>query len=171
MSTPEQSYRVGTKSLLDSSFGLSCLAGLEQYSTEVELPDNSDRLLQVLDQLPVKFIPSSFSNNDSRIWDHQSSYAELACKQDWGSLHNSCTELWSSGHQLQSHADLGAVLGFMPNGSAYSNLVERHHSLMLAQGNLNNDILGTTDVSFFGSCLALDNITEAPMLSSDGITW
>ncbi|XP_066322041.1 uncharacterized protein [Miscanthus floridulus] len=171
MSTPEQSYRVGAKSLLDSSFGLSCLAGLEQYSTEVELPDNSDRLLQVLDQLPVKFIPSSFSNDNSRIWDHQSSYAEPACKQDWGSLHDSSTELWSSGHQLQSHADSGAVLGFMPNGSAYSNLVERHHSLMLAQGNLNNDILGTTDVSFFGSCLALDNITEAPMLSSNGITW
>lgn len=169
MSTPEQSYKVGAKSLLDSSFGISCLAGLEQYSTEVELPDNSDRLLQVLDQLPVKFIPSSFANDNSRIWDHQSLYAEPACKQDLGSLHDSST--WPSVHQLQSHADSGAVFGFMPNGSAYSNLVERHHSLMLAQGNLNSDILGTNDVSFFGSCLALDNITEAPMLSSDGITW
>lgn len=166
MSTPEQSYKVGAKGLLDSSFGLSCLAGLEEYSTDAELPDDSDRFLQVLDQLPVKFISSGFSNNDSRIWDHRSSNAEPPFNQDWGT-----TQPWSSVHQLQPHSDSGTVLGFMPNGSAYSDLVERHHSLMLVQGNLSTDVLGATDLSFFGSCSSLDNITEAPTLSSDGITW
>jgi hypothetical protein len=194
-------YEHGTKSLHDSAAGVSCLAGLEEkYSREVELSDNSDKLLQVLDQLPVKFTPSSFYNEEPRIQDDHlpryisscppedsssilpldaidgglnslSSYSAHPCKPDWNSLNDSSTELGSSVHQLQSHANLGAVLGFMPNASAYSDLVEGQRSLMLVQGDLNNDILGTTDLSFFGSCSALDNIREALMLSSDGITW
>lgn len=196
----EHPYELGAKSLHDSAIGVSCLAGLEEkYSREVELSDDSDRLLQVLDQLPVKFTPSSFSNDEFRIRDDHllryitscpqednssilsldandsglnslSSYSAQPCKPDWNSLHDSSTELWSSVHRLQSHADWGPMLGFMPNGNAYSDLVEGHHSLMLVQDNLKNDILGTTDLSFFGSCSALDNIREAPMLSSDGIT-
>ncbi|OEL27545.1 hypothetical protein BAE44_0011436, partial [Dichanthelium oligosanthes] len=198
-STSERPYELGPKSLHDSAVGVSCLAGLEEkYCREVELSDNSDRLLQVLDQLPVKFTPSSFSKDKSRIQDDHllryitscppevsssilpldasdsglnslSSYSTQPCKPDWNSLNDSSTELWSSVYQLQSHANLGAILGFMPNGSAYSDLVEGQHSLMLVQGNLNNDILGTTDLSFFGSCSALDNIGEAPMLASNGI--
>ncbi|WVZ74589.1 hypothetical protein U9M48_022753 [Paspalum notatum var. saurae] len=171
MSTPEHSYEIGAKSLLDSAFGASCLAGhKDKYCTEVELSDNSDRLIRLLDQLPVKFIPSSSSDIESRIWDHQSSYAEPSCKQDWSSVHDSSTELWSSVHQLQCHADLGTVLGFMPNGSAYKDLVEGHHSLRLVQGDPHNDVLGATDLSMFGSCSALDDIRETPMLSCDFIT-
>jgi len=200
-STSEHPYELGAKSLHDSAVGVSCLAGLEEkYSREVELSDNSDKLLQVLDQLPVKFTPLSFYNEEPRIRDDHllrsiiscppedrssilpldandgglnslSSYSAHPCKPDWNSLNDSSTELWSSVNQLQSHANLGAVLGFMPNGSAYSDLVEGQHSLMLVQGNLKNDNLGTTDQSFFGSCSALDNIREALMLSSDGITW
>uniref|UniRef100_A0A0A9GW62 Uncharacterized protein n=1 Tax=Arundo donax TaxID=35708 RepID=A0A0A9GW62_ARUDO len=56
------------------------------------------------------------------------------------------------------------MLGFMSNGSAYSDL-GGHHSLTLLQGNLNNVVLGTTDISFFGSCSATDNIRKAPVLS------
>ncbi|KAJ1255382.1 hypothetical protein BS78_K248000 [Paspalum vaginatum] len=173
LSTPEHLYEIGAKSLLDSAFGASWLSGLkEKYCTEVELCDDSDRLNRVLDQLPMKFIPSSSSNIESRIWDHRPSYAEPSCKQDWSSVHDSSTELWSSVHQLQCHADLGTVLGFMPNGGLYKYLVEGHHSLRLVQGDPHNDVLGATDLSMFGSCSALDNIREAPMLSScDGITW
>ncbi|KAL6633982.1 hypothetical protein ACP70R_026653 [Stipagrostis hirtigluma subsp. patula] len=197
-STPEHPYELGSKSLHDSAVGISCLAGLEEkYSAEIELTDNSDRLVQVLDQLPVKFIHSSFSNDKPGIWDHhhlryiaschpedsgsilsldandrglkfRSSYSEHPVKQDWDSLHDSCTELWSSVHPLQSHANLEAVFGFKSTESAFSDL---DHSLMLFQGNLNNDVLDTTDLSFFGSCSATDNIKEAPMLAADRITW
>ncbi|CAN6279202.1 unnamed protein product [Urochloa humidicola] len=195
-SNSEHPYELGAESLHDSAVGISCLPELEEkYSREIELSDNSDRLLQVLDQLNVKFTPSSFSNNEFRIRDDHllryitsctpednSSILPLdandsglnsvhPCKPDWNSLHGSSTELWSSVHQLQSHADWRAMLGFLPKGNTYNDLVEGHHSLMLVQGNLKNDILGTTDLSFFGSRSALDNIREAPMLSSDGITW
>lgn len=196
----EHPYELGVKSLHDSAIGVSCLAGLEEiYSREVELSDNSDRLLQVLDQLPVTFTPSSFSNNEFRIQDDHllryitscpqednisilpldandsglnslSSYSAQPCNPDWNSLHDSSPELWSSVHQFQPHSDWGPMLGLMPNGNAYSDLVEGHHSLMLVQGNLKDDILGTTDLSFFGSS-ALDTIWEAPMLPSDGVTW
>ncbi|XP_062222753.1 uncharacterized protein LOC133921762 [Phragmites australis] len=198
-STPEHPYELGPKRLHDSAVGVSCLFGLEEkYSREVELSDNCDGLLQVLDQLPMKLAHSCFSNDKSGIWDNHhlryitscplkdisstlcldandcglnslSSYSEHPCKQDWNSLHDS-SELWSSVHQLQSNANLGAVLGFMSNESAYTDL-EGHQSLMLVQGKPNNDVLGTTDLSFFGSCSAMDNIREAPVLSSDGITW
>ncbi|CAL4886691.1 unnamed protein product [Urochloa decumbens] len=195
-SNPEHPYELGAESLHDSAVGISCLHGLEEkHSREVELSDNSDRLLQVLDQLHVKFTPSKFSNDEFRIQDDHllryitsctpgdsSSILPLdandsglnsaqPCKLDWNSLHGSSTELWSSVHQLQSHADWRAMLGCIPNGNTCSDLVEGHHSLMLVQGNLKNDILGTTDLSFFGSRSALDDIGEAPMLSSDGITW
>ncbi|KAF8645959.1 hypothetical protein HU200_066052 [Digitaria exilis] len=200
-SSSEHACEMGRKSLHDSAGGVSCLAGLqEKHSREVELSDNSDRLLQVLDQVPVKFTPSVFSNDESRIQDDHflryitschpeehsniltldandtvlnslSSYSAHPCKPDSNSLHDSSTELWSSVHQVQSHSDWGTMLGFMPNGNACSDLVEGHQSLMLVQGNLNNNILGTADLSFFGSCYALDKIREAPMLSSDGITW
>uniref|UniRef100_A0A0A8ZMX9 Uncharacterized protein n=1 Tax=Arundo donax TaxID=35708 RepID=A0A0A8ZMX9_ARUDO len=73
-------------------------------------------------------------------------------------------------HQLQSHASLGAMLGFISSESTCSDL-EGHRSVMLVQGSLNNDVLGTIDLSFFGSCSAMDNIMEVPMLSSDAITW
>ncbi|KAF8693780.1 hypothetical protein HU200_039204 [Digitaria exilis] len=200
-SSSEHACEMDRKSLQYSAGGVSCLAGLkEKHSREVELSDNSDRLLQVLDQLPVKFTPSGFSNDESRIQDDHllryitschpeedsniltldandivlnslSSYSAHPCKPDWNSLHDSSTELWSSVHQLQSHSDWGAMLGFMPNGNACSDLVEGHQSLMLVQGDLNNNILGRTDLSFFGSFSALDKIREAPMLSSDAITW
>ncbi|TVU29267.1 hypothetical protein EJB05_20826 [Eragrostis curvula] len=198
-STPGHPYELGPMSFHDSAVGVSCSGLIEKHSGVVELSDNSDKLLRVLDQLPVL---SSSPNDEPGIWDHRhlryitscptedngntlcleandpglkslSSYSEHPCKQDWNSFYDSSTELWSSVQQLQSHTNLGAVFDLMSNGSSYSDS-EGHHSLMLVQGNLNNDILGTTDLSFFGSFSAMDNIREVPVLSalpSDGITW
>ncbi|KAL6899594.1 hypothetical protein ACP4OV_006252 [Aristida adscensionis] len=197
-STPDHPNELGPKGLHDSAVGISCLAGLEEKcSAEIDLSDYSDRFVQVLDQFPVKFTHSSFSNGKSGILDHHhhlryitSCPPEDSCSivsldandsglkslssysdnpgQDWSSINDSSTEFWSSVHHLQSHANLGAVLGFMSNESAFRVLED--HSLMQFQGNLNNDVLGTSDVSFFGPYSAVDNIKEAPM-SSDGITW
>jgi hypothetical protein len=195
-STPEHPHEPLPISFHDSAIGVSCLAGLnEKHSREVQLSDNSDRLLQVLDQLPLL---STFPNDESSIWDHhhlryitschtndcggtlfldandpglnsQSSCPEHPCKQDSSNFDDSSTELWSSMHQLQSHTSLGAVLGLMPNESSYSE--SSHNGLMLVQSNLNNGLLGATDLSFFSSFSATDSVREAHMLSSDGITW
>lgn len=198
-STSEHPFELGSKSLCGSAVRVSCLDGLEEkYLTETELFDNCDiGLVQGLDQLPVKFTASSFSKYTSGILDHHliymsnpkdsssifsldandtclnslSSYSEHPCKQDWKSLCDSSTELWSSVHHLQSHGgNLGSVLGFMSNESIGNDL-EDHHSVMLVKGNPNNYLFGTSNLSLFGSCSTVDSIREAPLLSPDGIRW
>jgi hypothetical protein len=192
-STPEHPYEPLPMSFHDSAIGVSCFAGLnEKHSREAQLSGNSDRLLQVLDQLPLL---STFRNDGSRIWDDHlryitschtdcgstlfldandpglyslSSFPEHPCKQDSNDFDGSSTELWSSMHQLQSHTSLGAVLGLMSNESSYSD--SGHHGLMLVQSNLNNGLLGATDLSFFSSFSATDSVREDHM-SSDDITW
>jgi hypothetical protein len=82
-STPEHPYELRPMSFHDSVIGVPCLGGLnEKYSREVQLSDNSDRLLQALDQLPLL---STFPNDESSIWGHHHLRYITSCCKDCGS--------------------------------------------------------------------------------------